>query len=355
LNGFKIGSPTSPIDSLTYRYTANSNKLLRVFDGANDSLSVLGDFHFKGAKQGYDYSYDGNGSQGVDNNKGIDTIVYNYLNLPERVHMKGKGNILYTYDASGVKLRKQTIDSVAGLATTTLYLDGFQFQRRTPLTNTTGGVDTVQFVGHEDGRARWAFHKYLDGDSAYGWEYDFVERDHLGNTRVLLSQERDTTQYVATMEARYRATEDALFYGLDSTAYARKDVVGYPNDTSVTSPNDSVARVNGNGPKTGPAIILKVMSGDKVDFGVQYYYNSMSGTSGRTLAHLIPGAKIDMIPNVSHNGPLQDPSSFHKAVSSRGYVGLDVTQPPLAVQPFVSAKPLHRAVHQYDHKCPDAV
>jgi len=33
-----------------------------------------------------------------------------------------------------------------------------------------------------------------------------------------------------------------------------------------------------------------------------------------TLAHLIPGAKIVMIPNVSHNGPLQDPSSFHKAV-----------------------------------------
>jgi RHS repeat-associated protein len=44
-----------------------------------------------------------------------------------------------------------------------------------------------------------------------------------------------------------------------------------------------VARVNGNGHKVGPAIILKVMAGDKVDLGVQYYYNSMSNTNGPDL------------------------------------------------------------------------
>ena len=32
------------------------------------------------------------------------------------------------------------------------------------------------------------------------------------------------------------------------------------------------------------------------------------------LAHLIPGAKLLIIPNVSHGGPIQDPVSFHKAV-----------------------------------------
>ncbi|HWB93023.1 MAG TPA: alpha/beta hydrolase [Puia sp.] len=35
-----------------------------------------------------------------------------------------------------------------------------------------------------------------------------------------------------------------------------------------------------------------------------------------TLAHLIPGAKLIIIPNVSHDGPLQDPNHFHKAVIS---------------------------------------
>ncbi len=288
-HGFKLGAPTGNIDVLnyTYEYNGASNKLTQVQDAANDTASVLGDFHYKGAKADstVDYRYDGNGSLTIDNNKGIDTIVYNYLNLPQRVHMKGKGNIFYTYDAAGDKLTKQTVDSVARMATTTLYLDGFQYQRRTTLTNTTGGVDTLQFVGHEEGRARWAFQKFLNGDSAYSWQYDFVERDHLGNTRVLLSQEKDTAQYMATMEPAYRATEDALFYNIDSTSFAANQVPGggFPADPTGPQPNDSVARVNGNGPKVGPAIILKVMSGDKVDIGVQYYYLSNTVSSGPPL------------------------------------------------------------------------
>jgi len=282
-NGFKIGSPGNPIDSLTYMYKPGSNKLMQVFDGANDSASALGDFHYKGAKHDSDYRYDGNGNLTLDNNKAIDTIIYNYLNLPMQVHIKGKRNILYTYDAAGNKLQKQTIDSAAGLATTTLYLDGFQYQRRVPIANPGGGLDTLQFMGHEEGRARWAFHKHLAGDSAYAWEYDFMEKDHLGNTRVLLTQEKDTAQYMATMEARYRPTEDALFYGLDSTSVARVNAPGYPDDVSVTNPNDSVARVNGNGPKVGPAIILKVMAGDKIDLAVQYYYNAMTNDSSPRL------------------------------------------------------------------------
>ena len=32
------------------------------------------------------------------------------------------------------------------------------------------------------------------------------------------------------------------------------------------------------------------------------------------LAHLIPNAKLVILPNVSHGGPLQDPVHFHRAV-----------------------------------------
>jgi len=282
--GFRIGNPGGAVDSLLYTYQLTSNKLSRVVDRANDTASQLGDFHYKGGKQDSDYRYDGNGSLVLDNNKNIDRIVYNYLNLPQQVHMKGEGDILYTYDATGNKLQKQTVDSAAGLVTTTLYLDGCQYQRRSSLANPAVGNDTLQFLGHEDGRARWAFHKYLNGDSAYRWEYDFMEKDHLGNTRVLLTQERDTAQYLATLEAKYRNTEDALFYGLDSVGVARSSVHGYPKDTTYTNPNDSVIRLNGNGPKTGPAIILKVMSGDSVSMGVQYYYQSTGSGSGKTLS-----------------------------------------------------------------------
>lgn len=273
--GYKLGSPTGVIDSLTYTYTANSNKLFQVHDGANDSASTLGDFHYKGTKADSDYRYDGNGSLSLDNNKAIDTIVYNYLNLPQRVHMKGKGNIFYTYDAAGNKLVKQTIDSAASMATTTLYLDGFQYQRRTTLTNTTGGVDTLQFMGHEEGRARWAFQKFVNGNSAYNWQYDFYECDHLDNTRVLLTQEKDTAQYVATMEAAFRNTENALFYNIDSTSYAANLVPGgFPAEPNGPQPNDSVAKVDGAGQKMGPALLLKVASGDSISVGVYAYYNS---------------------------------------------------------------------------------
>jgi RHS repeat-associated protein len=273
--GYKLGNPTGMIDSLTYTYTLNSNKLFQVHDGENDAASTLGDFHFKGAKADSDYRYDGNGSLNLDNNKAIDTIVYNYLGLPQQVHMKGKGNIFYTYDAGGNKLLKQTIDSAAGLATTTLYLDGFQYQRRTPIASPSTGTDTLQFVEQEEGRARWAFQKFLNGDSAYSWQYDFVEKDHLGNTRVLLSQEKDTAQYVATMEPAFRSTENALFYNIDSTSYAANLVPGgFPAEPNGPQPNDSVAKVDGAGQKMGPALLLKVMSGDSISVGVYSYYNS---------------------------------------------------------------------------------
>jgi RHS repeat-associated protein len=133
--------------------------------------------------------------------------------------------------------------------------------------------DILQFVSHEEGRARWALHRYVNGSSKYGWEYDYFIKDHLGNTRMVLTQEKDTAQYIATMEAAYRATENQLFYNIPQSSYARSAVSGYPSDPT-TNPNDSLIRVNGNGPKTGPSILLKVMSGDKVDVATKSFYKS---------------------------------------------------------------------------------
>ncbi|MHA4808472.1 DUF6443 domain-containing protein [Flavitalea flava] len=283
--GFKIGGSAS-IDSLIYSYqnTGNSNKLMVVIDGANDQNSKLGDFKYNPVtKTATDYTYDNNGNLTIDNNKSITSIVYNYLNLPTQVNMKGKGYIQYIYDNLGTKLKKVVFDSLSRHATTTLYVGGFVYQQTDTITAPNAGIDTLQFMGHEEGRARWAFHKYTTGTTAYGWEYDFMEKDHLGNTRVLLSQQKDTAKYLATMEAAYRNTENALFYNIPNTNVARTAASGYPVDLTVTSPNDSVSRVNGSGQKVGPGIILKVMSGDKVDVGVQYYYNS-TGTAGSNLS-----------------------------------------------------------------------
>ena len=279
--GFTVGG-SSLIDQLTYAYQTNSNKLSQVTDAANNPTTLLGDFHYPGSKGSFDYTYDGNGNLILDNNKAIDKITYNYLNLPQLVHMNGKGNITYTYDASGAKLAKVTSDSTVRHTTTTLYIGPFVYQQRDTITNPTGGIDTLQFIAHEEGRTRWAYHKYTTGTVAYKLEYDFFEKDHLGNTRMLLTQQRDTTNYLASMEAAYRSTEVQLFGNITNTAYARASVPGYPNSITITNPNDSVSKVDytgTSGQKMGPNLLLKVMSGDTVSVAVQSYYNTNSITT----------------------------------------------------------------------------
>lgn len=263
--GFKVtGSAT--IDQLTYSYQSNSNKLSQVNDAQNDPQSKLGDFKYTGSKQSTDYSYDGNGNLNLDNNKAISSITYNHLNLPAVITVTSKGTITYTYDAAGTKIKKVTVDNTVSpsLTTTTLYLNAAVYQN-----------DTLQFIGHEEGRVRWAKHKYLNGTTGYEFEYDYFLKDHLGNVRMVLTQQKDTAQYMATMESAYRSTESQLFYNIPASNYSRASVAGYPTDAT-TSPNDSLMRLNGSGQKVGAAIILKVMSGDVVDIAVKAFYKDQT-------------------------------------------------------------------------------
>ncbi len=272
--GYKI-TGSAVIDQLTYGYLNGntSNQLQVVNEAANDPSSKLGDFHYTGTKTLQDYTYDVSGNLRTDKNKGITGIFYNYLNLPESLNMPGKGSMQYTYSADGNRVRKIVWDSISRHIITTTYTEGFVYSRTDSFVSNPNVKDTLQFFGHSEGRARWALHK----NGTYGWEYDFFESDHIGNTRVVLTQQKDTAQYMATMEAAYRNTEMALFYNIDSTSSARP--AGYPADNT-TNPNDSVAKVNGNGHKMGPALLLKVMSGDSVAIGVKPYYKSGVAPSG---------------------------------------------------------------------------
>jgi RHS repeat-associated protein len=292
LYGYNIGG-SSPINELTYSYLNSdaSNKLMGVTDAVDNNTTQLGNFHYNPAtKQSTDYNYDGNGNLTQDNNKAISTITYNYLNLPQLVHFSGQGNIAYTYDADGTKLAKVTTDSLARHSTTILYIGPFVYQQTDTITNPGGGLDSLQFIGNEEGRTRWAYQKYTTGSTAYGYQYDFFEKDQLGNTRMVLSQERDTTNYLATMEPQYRATEVQLFGNITNTSYAWSSVPNYQSIQSsqmdlYTTPNDSCAKVdyNGtNGQETGPSLLLKVMSGDSVKLSVQCFYNSGSGSTNNS-------------------------------------------------------------------------
>ncbi|WP_315817065.1 hypothetical protein [Paraflavitalea speifideaquila] len=270
-HGIKPGSADFYLDALRYKYKENysSNQLEQVLDEWNVPDTKLGDFHYTGTKTDstVDYTYDPNGNLVSDANKNISSITYNHLNLPQIMQVSGKGSIEYVYDAFGGKLKKQVIDLTQspGKVTNTLYLGGAVFQD-----------DTLQLIGHEEGRLRYVKRKFVNGDSTWNLVYDYFLKDHLGNVRMVLTEQADTAQYLASMETAYRTKEEQLFSNIAQTAIAKTSVPGgYPtNPNPVTSPNDIVAAVNASGNKIGPAIVLKVMSGDKVDIGVSYFYRS---------------------------------------------------------------------------------
>ena len=154
------------IDDLTYSYKANSNKLLSV----TDSKIIVG-FN-DGNKTGDDYAYDVNGNLTIDKNKGITKITYNFLNLPTEVLWNASKKINYTYDASGVKLRKIVTDGTT--ITTTDYLGSFQYQN-----------NVLQFFPTAEG--------YVNVTNGTAFNYVYNYTDHLGNVRLSYQKNTDGT------------------------------------------------------------------------------------------------------------------------------------------------------------------
>jgi RHS repeat-associated protein len=259
--GWKVGGSVV-IDSLLYTYISGSNKLLNVLDRRNDTATKMGDFRSSKAYMttlsnnkttaATDYSYDVNGNLAIDKNKDISAIRYNYLNLPDSIVVTGKGTIKYQYDAAGNKLKKTTTEGAK--TTTTLYLGGMIYQN-----------DSLQFIGQEEGRIR-----YRPSDGSF--QYDYFLKDHLGNVRMVLTEETQTDMYpTASMETASLATERLYYAGVDTGRVNKNTVASYPSD-GFTSPNDFIQQLNGSGPKIGTNIVLKVMAGDQFNLRVSSWY-----------------------------------------------------------------------------------
>lgn len=258
---------STQIDNLSYAYQAGSNKLA----GVTDAIAIdnkLGDFK-NGSNSGDDYSYDANGNLIYDWNKnligleldpnGQRGIYYNHLNLPEKAQVLGIGEIQYVYDAAGNKLKKTVLDMGTNTTTTTLYLSGAVYEN-----------DILQFFGHEEGRVRYK--AAIPTVSNASLEYDYMLKDHLGNVRMVLTEEQKTDAYPpASMETAQATTEEQLYANLPATRVSKP--AGYPTDT-YTNPNDKVAKTSGGGNKIGPAITLKVMAGDKLNIRVSSWYKT---------------------------------------------------------------------------------
>jgi len=265
------GSTLQTIDSLKYGYQTNSNKLSFVTDRKNNSQSQLGDFKEINNNETADYAYDANANLTKDLNKNISVITYNHLNLPENISVPGKGSIQYQYDATGNKLRKIVKDSTGIPAKTVVtdYVGDFVYQN-----------DTLQFVSHEEGRIR----ALVGTNQPVKYYYDYFVKDHLGDIRILLTEQTDLAMYTATMETEAANSEALLFSNLEETRAVKP--AGYPQDETTKKSNNYVAKLNAKngGKRIGPSIVLRVMAGDTIQIGARAFYKSNGPGNKRSVS-----------------------------------------------------------------------
>lgn len=152
------------IDNLFLTY--NGNQLQAVNDDVTSIVSNYNSEFKDGAKQSVEYSYDSNGNLIQDLNKKMIEIQYNCLNLPSRIQFEGGNSIAFLYDANGTKIR--TTHIINGVITSTDYCDNAIYEN--------GVLD-----------------KLLTGEGYITLSdtvYHYFLRDHQGNNRVVVSQDR---------------------------------------------------------------------------------------------------------------------------------------------------------------------
>ncbi|MGG5209933.1 DUF6443 domain-containing protein [Chryseobacterium sp. MIQD13] len=155
--GKQLPGYTAPevMDNLEYHYEngEQSNKLAYLKEiGTGNALSG---YPLSSGSTGSTINYDLNGNMTAQQDKGISSIQYNYLNLPEKITQNSRVTD-YTYRADGVKVKK-IFDAVS-----TDYLDGFQYEN-----------GTLKFLPTAEGYFNFETGKYV---------YNYT--DHLGNTRL---------------------------------------------------------------------------------------------------------------------------------------------------------------------------
>lgn len=168
---------SSEIDNLTYVY--NGNQLSKCSDATSSSEG------FKdGSNIQLEYTYDANGNMNLDANKGITSITYNYLNLPQTVTFSGSGNrIEYVYSAAGEKLSKKYYSNTTPQVTTD-YISGIVYEN-----NVLKCGKTVE------GRFE------SNGSGAYKYVYDL--KDHLGNVRMSFDKGLDGNAHIVQEDHYY--------------------------------------------------------------------------------------------------------------------------------------------------------
>lgn len=296
------------VDKLQYTYNPVggsdwSNKLQKVFDATTDLGAAengkTGDF--KDEQYGVnnnDYEYDGNGNLVKDHNKKIrnssaNGIVYNYMDKPQKIYMENKSVIEFTYLDDGTKLSKKTTQIQSGVSTTLWYAGRFIYEEKS-------GVAGKQLnsILHEEGRIKVFKLNTVAGVTRGNYfdmfapdikgVFEFFVRDHLQNTRMVLTEETYQESHECKMEAADHIYEEAMFSGSANEVLAtRVDQSSIPGIATNpwagnSDPNSVKVSQVGQGNKVGPNILFKIMAGDHVTVSVDYLYRSGSASGTGT-------------------------------------------------------------------------
>ena len=201
------------VDKLIYEYSPKSNQLIDVVDNADDSSTNTFNGGFKDKYAGNNYIYgDANGNMTKDNNKDINSISYNHLNLPTSVTFADDRSIRYTYDATGVKLKKEIFLSLPDLFnpvanTTTYYAGNYIYEK-------DGSGESLKFFSHPEG--------YIEKNGAV-FDYVYQYKDHLGNIRL-------SYKNISTTGVNLQIVEENNYYpfGLEHKGYGAPRISNHP-------------------------------------------------------------------------------------------------------------------------------
>ncbi|AUC16625.1 hypothetical protein BTO06_16375 [Tenacibaculum sp. SZ-18] len=191
------------MDDLAYTYD-NGNKLLKVAENTGSKTYGFKD----GANSGNDYTYDANGNMISDANKQITSVLYNHLNMPTEIKFNNSNTkkINYTYDATGVKLRKTTNNN--GAITTTDYAGSFVYEN-----------NTFKQLSQPEGYVRYS--------SSSGFDYVYQYRDIWRNTRITYSDVNKDG--VITPSTEILREQNYYPFGLEHRGY-NTNIIGVKNN-----------------------------------------------------------------------------------------------------------------------------
>jgi RHS repeat-associated protein len=309
--------------------------------------------------------YDANGNMLKDYNKRIgktgtstsaNGITYNFLNLPDNIIIYTatgtvKGSIRYQYTAAGQKLKKTVVENsipvvVNGTTYTTHdttfthYFGGSVYQTKNYSNSTVRNAlrysYQLQFFGHEEGRVRAL--RPAPKDNLTGLVYDYMLKDHLGNVRMVLTEQKDTTVYhtlsfegasgSAEANNQNNVWENATGQPINVTA-VRTTAPGVLQNSGLQPPPLSNALlVRSSTGKVGAGKLIKVMAGDRIHTSVQYFYPTVGAQPQGDGLNSLLGSLSSLITNSAGAGGLLKTASSTLAQG----VGLD----PMVVSFFTN-------------------